>query len=418
MFSLTTGRARRLIGSACLAAVAAAGLATASGALASSTPAPPSLSNSDVATAWQFPVAHWTLANKEQGRVDDMLRIGNVVYIAGNFTTAANHSGQTVTRTYLAAEDAATGALLQWAPRLNGRVYYLAASPDHRTLYAGGQFTTVNGAAETHLAAFDVATGNPSPILPNLHINGTVKAIAASGSDLYIGGAFTSVSGQPRVRLAKLTLGGPGLYALNPGWKPAASDEVRDMIADPVNGRLIVAGWFKTINGLAGQAHLASLSMTTGVPLPWASHPGYEILDISRSGNFLYAAMGGPGGAGLAFDMSTGHQLWYYMTDGNVQAVTTVGGYPIYGMHGDNVAPKPNCPMSEYGRSSRIPRHKIFELSPAGQLQSWAPDITSTAGVLGVWALKSGGGTLYVGGDFTGIGGQTQDRFAIFPNAG
>ena len=51
---------------------------------------------------------------------------------------------------------------------------------------------------------------------------------------------------------------------------------------DTANGRLIVAGWFKTINGLASQAHLASLSMTTGAPLPWASHPKYEILDITR----------------------------------------------------------------------------------------------------------------------------------------
>jgi trimeric autotransporter adhesin len=418
MFTLTAGRLRRIAGGAGLATLVAAGLATASGAVASPMPSAPNLSSSDVATAWQFPVAHWTLSNKEQGRVDDILRLGNVVYIAGNFTTASNHSGQTVTRTYLAAEDATTGALLPWAPKLNGRVYFLAASPDHKTLYAGGEFTTVNGAAVSHLAAFDTATGNLSPVVPNLKINGTVKAIAASGSDLYIGGAFTSVSGQPRVRLAKLTQGGPGIFALNPSWKPTASDEVRDMIADPANGRVIVAGWFKTIDGLSSQGHLASLSMTTGAPLAWASHPKYEILDITRSGNDLYAAMGGPGGAALAFDMSTGQQLWYYMTDGNVQAVTTVGGYPIYGMHGDNVAPKKDCPMSEYGHSARVPRHKIFELSPQGDLQPWAPDLTSNAGVLGVWALKSGGGSLYVGGDFTGVGGQTQDRFAIFPNAG
>jgi trimeric autotransporter adhesin len=381
-------------------------------------PPAPNLSNSDVPGAWQFPVANWTIKNKEQGRVDDTLRIGNVVYIAGNFTVAGSHSGQTVTRTYLAAEDATTGALLPWAPKLNGRVYFLAASPDHKTLYAGGQFTTVNGASESHLAAFDVATGNLSPVVPNLKINGTVKAIAASGSELYIGGAFTSVAGQSRGRLAKLTLGGPGVFALNPSWKPAASDEVRDLIADPINGRVIVAGWFKSINGLSSQAHLASLSMTSGAPLSWATHPRYEILDITRSGNFLYAAMGGPGGAGLAFEMSTGKQLWYYMTDGNVQAVTTVGGYPIYGMHGDNVAPKKDCSMAEYGQSARIARHKIFELSPAGVLEPWAPALTSNAGVLGVWALKSGAGTLYVGGDFTGVGGQTQDRFAIFPNAG
>jgi hypothetical protein len=29
------------------------------------------------------------------------------------------------------------------------------------------------------------------------------------------------------------------------------------------------------------------------------------------------------------------------MTDGNCQAVSVIGGYPVFGMHGDNVAPGP-----------------------------------------------------------------------------
>jgi trimeric autotransporter adhesin len=395
MFSLTFGRARRLAG---LVVCTAAGLATASGALASGPAVSPNLSAADVAAAWQFPVPNWTTSNKEQGRVDDMVRVGNVVYIAGDFTLAANHSGSTATRMYLAAEDATTGALLPWSPTLNGRAYFLALSPDRSTLYVGGQFTMVNGQPHSHLVAFDVASGRVSPVLPNMNVNGTVKAIAASGSDLYIGGAFTSVSGQPRVRLAKLTLGGTGVWVLNPSWKPAAGDEVRDIIADAPGGRVIVAGWFKTVNGSASQAHIASLSMSSGASLPWANHPGYEVLDLARSGSFLYAAMGGPGGTALAYDIATGRQLWYYRTDGNVQAVTTLAGYPVFGMHGDYVSPKPNTLMSEYGSSARISRHKIFQLTPSGTLTSWAPALTSNAGVLGVWALKSGRGTLYVGG--------------------
>jgi hypothetical protein len=126
--------------------------------------------------------------------------------------------------------------------------------------------------------------------------------------------------------------------------------------------------------------------------------------------------MGGPGGTALAFDLATGRQQWYYRTDGNVQAVATVGGYPVYGMHGDYVAPQANVSMSEYGTSRRISRHKVFMLSPAGVLQSWAPPLTSTQGVLGVWALRGGGGTMYVGGDFTRVDGGDQARFAIFPS--
>ncbi len=46
-------------------------------------------------------------------------------------------------------------------------------------------------------------------------------------------------------------------------------------------------------------------------------------------------------------------------------------------------------------------------------LERWNPDLSSTAGVLGVWALAAGRGSVYVGGDFTGVHGVAQQRFAI-----
>jgi hypothetical protein len=272
----------------------------------------------------------------------------------------------------------------------------------------------VNGEAHSKLVAFDIASGQVSPVVPNLGISGTVKAIAAVGSDLYIGGAFTTVSGQGRTRLARLSLTGDR-FALDAGWHASASDEVRDLVADPNSGRLIVAGWFKALDGSSSSGHLGAVSLATGDLAAWASHPGYEILDIARCGSELYAAMGGPGGTGLAFDLAGGHQQWFYKTDGNVQAVATIGGYPVYGMHGDYVAPKANVSMKEYGTSKRISRHKVFMLSPDGVLQTWAPPLTSTQGVLGVWALRGGGGSMYVGGDFTRVDGADQARFAIFP---
>ncbi len=51
-------------------------------------------------------------------------------------------------------------------------------------------------------------------------------------------------------------------------------------------------------------------------------------------------------------------------------------------------------------------------------LQAWKPNLGSTQGVLGVWALKSSQGMLYVGGDFTLVNGKQQARFAMFPQYG
>ena len=78
-------------------------------------------------------------------------------------------------------------------------------------------------------------------------------------------------------------------------------------------------------DGATSSPHLGAVSLASGDLAAWASHPGYEVLDIPRCGSELYAAMGGPGGTGLAFDLA-GHQQWYYKTDGNVQAVATIGG--------------------------------------------------------------------------------------------
>ncbi len=49
-------------------------------------------------SAWQFPVPNWNHSNKEEGRVDDVLQIGGIAYIGGNFTQTADHSGHTVAR--------------------------------------------------------------------------------------------------------------------------------------------------------------------------------------------------------------------------------------------------------------------------------------------------------------------------------
>jgi hypothetical protein len=364
--------------------------------------------------SWRFPVPAWPPAIAEEGRVDDLVRVGDTIFIGGNFTRAADHAGHTATRTYLAAMDVSTGALRPFAPVLDGRVYALAASPDGATLFAGGTFTHVNGASRRRLAAFDVATGTLSPALGDLALNGAVRALASSGTELFVGGAFTSAGGASRSWLAKLVRGAGGGYSLA-GWSPAAGGgDVRDIVLDSVSNRALVAGWFTSIGGSSAQKHLAALDQDSGAIRPWASHPGSPILDIAIDGGSLYAAMAGPGGTALAYRLADGTQRWYYKTDGNCQAVAVFAGHPVFGMHGDFVAPVKNAAMSEFGDSARIARRKIFMLSADGLLEPWDPGISSTDGPLGVWALRASGGTLFVGGDFTRVHGVEQERFAMF----
>lgn len=363
--------------------------------------------------SWQVVAPGWTQSNKELGRVDDIVRAGRWVYLGGNFTVLANHGGVQKTRMYLAAERAGTGKLrLNFHPRLNGRVYALAVSPNGRFLYAGGQFSAVGGHPRHGLAAFNLRTGRLAARIPDLGITGTVRAIAVSRlGRIYVGGSFGHVGGLPRQNLAKLVMRG-GRFRVNRRWHPATNHEVRDIVVSARTSRVIVGGLFTAVNGHSGQDKIAALGQGRGRVVKWASHPHSDILDLALCGTRLYAAEGGPGGTSLAYGLK-GHLKWYYMTDGNDQAVTCLGRRPVFGMHGDYVAPRKNAKLVEHGHGKRIERHKLFMLSRAGNLMAWNPNVNSTAGVLGVWALAAGRGNLYVGGDFTGIHGVAQQRFAI-----
>ncbi len=358
--------------------------------------------------SWQVPAAGWTKANKELGRVDDVLRLGLRVYLGGNFTTVADHSGSVRARSHLAAVSATTGGLLTFHPAINGRVYALAASPDGRYLYVGGAFSSVNGVPRHNVAAFVTSTGALATRLGDMRVTGQVHALAATGTSLYLGGTFSSVAGHARSRLAKLVLIRSGRLVLS-GWAPTANADVRDMVVVPSIGRLVAAGTFTSVNSRA-ENRIAALGTLRGRLLAWASHPSSDVLDICVSGGTLYAAVAGPGGTAVSYAVAPGSRHWYYKTDGNIQAVATVGGYPVFGMHGDWVARHRDGQLST---SARIERHKLFMLSPSGVLQAWNPDVTSTAGVLGVWALRGSYGSVYAGGDFTAVHGLPQQRFAI-----
>jgi trimeric autotransporter adhesin len=359
---------------------------------------------------WQVPAPDWTPSNKEAGRVDDLLRVGRRLYVAGNFTELANHAGRSVRRTYLASVRASTGRLGGFAPRIDGRVFALAKA--HGLLFVGGAFSSVNGHARHNLAAFSLRTGKLSRHVRDLHIRGAVEALAATGRTVFVGGSFSSVSGRSRGKLAKLTLRG-GRYRVARGWRPRANAMVRAIVV--VSSRRVVAGGdFTAVSG-SPQRYMAALGARgRGRVKRWRSHPQAEILDLARAGKAIYAAEAGSGGTALKFGARRGKQKWFYKTDGNVQAVTVVGRSPVFGMHGDNVAPRKNRSMSEFGHTRRIQRHKIFMLSRKGKLRSWNPDLTSTEGVLGVWALCAGAGNVYAGGDFTAVHGMTQQRLAIF----
>src|SRR5581483_2689454 len=89
------------------------------------------------------------------------------------------------------------------------------------------------------------------------------------GPSVYLGGAFTQVGGAAHARLAKVS--GTGTGAVVSAWKGTASGEVFSLTS--AGTTLFAGGGFGTVDGSA-RANLAALNETDGAVLPW--NPGTD----------------------------------------------------------------------------------------------------------------------------------------------
>jgi len=353
------------------------------------------------------------------GRVWDILRVGDRIYLAGSFTQLTNTDGTTVQRNNLAAIDANTGQVdPNWNPNVTrpsspstSSVRTMALSSDGNRLFVGGTFTNVGGLTRNRLAAIDVATGGVNTQW-NAGVNSTVWALAVSGNGVYAGGDFTTVKSLPRTHIAKIdaSTGTP-----DPNWTPSADQispnhygSVR-ALAFPADGsRLYVGGYFQSISGQQ-TGNLVALDPSTGV-LDGGFRPNESngIQCVAVSQGRVFAGTGDPLEGIEAFDATTGQLAWrlgygaHTPPEGDVQAIdVSDDGSTVYaGGHFNR--------MAEYAR-----QRLVAVDAASGTIDAqWSPSVAG--GNLGVWAVESYGPHVYAGGDFTSVAGRPQARFTQF----
>jgi hypothetical protein len=90
--------------------------------------------------------ADWT-PQIQDGQVNAVLQMGTKVVVGGTFTTVRRAgTSQDLVRNYIFAFDMHTGVIdANFTPQLNGEVLALAPGPDGASVFAGGEFGTVNG---------------------------------------------------------------------------------------------------------------------------------------------------------------------------------------------------------------------------------------------------------------------------------
>jgi hypothetical protein len=270
---------------------------------------------------------------------------GNAVYAGGTFTTIG---GQT--RNRIAALDATinTGMATAWNPNASTTVSTLAMSADAATVYAGGSFVTIGGQTRNYIAGLSVATGLATAWDPNA--NAAVLALAVNGTNVYAGGSFNSIGRYNRNRLAALDTATGAATS----WNPNASASVYAIALSADASTVYAGGTFITMGGIA-RSRIAAISAASGATTAWNPTASSTVNALAVSGTTVYA-----GGA-----------------------FATIGGQT---------------------------RNRIAALDSTimtNMATAWNPNANST-----VSALAVSGSTVYAGGAFTNIGGQTRNYIA------
>jgi hypothetical protein len=341
------------------------------------------------------------------GNVEALALSGSTLYVAGLFTSI---DGQP--RNNIAGLDAVNGAVTAFNPNADAEVAALAVSTDGLLVYAGGHgFTSIGGQARTSLAALDATTGTANaafnPILAMANGAPTVDALAISGPTLYAAGNFDSINGTVRRTIAALNANGTVVTSFAPaptyfGCVPCAT-----VVALAVSGSTVyVGGSFDTI-GTASRNNIAGLSTADGTATAFNPQSSGNILSLAASGSVVYAGggfymIGGqPRNFAAALNATDGSALAFDPNPNGSIGAIAVSGSAIYlgGL---------------FSSLGGVPRAGLAAIdATTGMPTAWNP---AAAGMNGNLALVSTmvttNSTLYAAGAFVTIGGQSRQNIA------
>jgi hypothetical protein len=317
------------------------------------------------------------------GAVHSSVSRDGVVYLGGKLDGTGG----------IAAIDAASGNLLWLIPASND-VRALALSEDGSRLFAGGSFSSVDGATHRHLAAINVADHSVVPTGKRGWRGaaaGQVRDLLVRGSTLYVAGKITSVDG--------VAQRGMGAVDVTTGLRVASFtfSADNDVLGLALTGsRLLISGTFSHVNG-ATRNSLAAIDLSTNMLTGWAParlcSTCTQYWDVQTDGTNAYVATSGNRTG--AFNLVTGSQPWPAITgDGDFQAVWLPGDGRVYlgGHFGQSIWAQ--------GQTVSASNVAAVFISTGRIDPDWTPKIYKV--YPGTWTFASTPGKLWFGGDFTG----------------
>lgn len=328
------------------------------------------------------------------GYVRDLAVTNGAVYLGGDFTQVGPPIGGFV------GLDPASGATQQPFPKVGG-IVRTVVSDGADGWYIGGTFVSVRGLPRANLAHLDAA-GNVTDWNPGTNFDVLTLARDATTGMVYVGGHFTTVGGASRAGIAAVDSNGV-VGAWNAG---IALGSVHALV---LSGSTLYAGG--SFTSVAGQTRRGAVALDAATGAVGAWNPdvdavvramavqvsiGFPVTTVVYLGG-TFASVGGQPRARLAAvdGVTGGLAAWNPGANGPVNAIALAGGFnPI-------TNPLRIYVGGEFTVVGGTPRNRLAQLTEGGGVASWNPDASER-----VHALRVAGSLLYVGGEFTSIGGQ------------
>jgi Ricin-type beta-trefoil lectin domain/Domain of unknown function (DUF5122) beta-propeller len=382
--------------------------------------------------------------------------VGSEVVVAGSFGGACSPVPKqyapcpaTVAADNIFAYNPRTDAIdPNFTPTIgNGTIYALAAGPDN-TVYAGGQFTKVNGASHADVVQLNVTPGQPADgqVVPAFtgQFNKTVYALAVNGNALYAGGAFSTVNGQPQQAIARLDAT-TGATDTSFQFTTGNNTQVQAISLTSDGSLLAIAGSFQTVDGQAvPKVALIDTGGGLGVTATLANWSApilsttclfanyVKAIALSPDGSFFVIATTGQEVSGASVcdavarfsTAATGDGVqptWINFSGGDSFHSVVVAGSVVYA-GGHNRWANNECGENAVCESNAIlvDGMAALDASTGLGLPWWQPQTSRGVGVQSLTIVPAGlyrgfAGGLLLGTDAAIIGGVHHSNLAMFP---
>lgn len=334
------------------------------------------------------------------GPVYALAQSGTTLYLGGSFSQIGPRTGPAVTFSGGASTPDTN------FPQVSGgeATVEAAISDGAGGWYIGGNFTHVGGLARAGLAHIEAGGGVDPNFAPGLGVaqGGSVEALALSGSTLYVGGTFSELDAQARAGLAAINTTDGSLQS----WNPAPNGSIDALTVSA--GVLYVGGQFTELSGQTRDS-LAAFSTSTDSLTSWAppatgSFPRVRAMSVSGTEIYLAGYFdhvdGQPRSGFAAVDTSGTLASWNPEASGCGSAGLALAASATAVYVG-------GCFTHIGGQ----PRTGVAALDPTTALATaWNPE--ASGGGSTVTTIAVSGSTLYLGGNFTEIGGQLRNGLA------